>query len=77
MNRIIRLNPVFLDPARKHVKKVKPGKRTKIFMTPTVRAAIRKRNKLRNEIKERKQKWISACGEVNEAIIEAKQESFP
>ena len=58
------------------MKKVKPGKRIKIFMTPTVRAAISKINKLRNEIKERKQEWISACGEMNQAIKEAKQESW-
>ena len=58
MNRILKLNSVILEP----------GKRTKIFMTPKIRAAIRKRNKLRNEIKERKQEWISACGKVNEMI---------
>ena len=44
MNRIIKLNLVILDSARVHVHKVNPGKRTKVFMTPTVRAAIRKRN---------------------------------
>ena len=45
-------------------------------MALTVRAAIRKRNKLRNDIKERKQEWISACGDVNEAIKKAKQENW-
>ena len=57
------------------MKKVKPGKSTKIFMAPTVRAAARKRNKLRNEIKEGNREWILACDEVNETIKEAKQES--
>ena len=52
MSRIMKLNSVILDSAKKHVRKVKPGKRTKIFMTPTVRAAIRKRNQLRGSIKE-------------------------
>ena len=72
----MKVNSVMLDSARVHVHKVKPGKRTKVFMTPTIRAAIRKRNKLRGDIKERKREWLEACGEVNEAITEAKQESW-
>ena len=36
MNRIMKLNSVILESTRKLVKNVKPGKRTKILMTPII-----------------------------------------
>ena len=45
-------------------------------MTPHVRAKIRNRNRLRQTIHQNHQEWIDACREANEAIKEAKTESW-
>jgi len=77
LSRIAKLTSTIIDAAKIHVRKVKPGKRTKVFMTPTVREAIRKRNKARKfSGRERKEEWLQACQEVNEKIKEAKEESW-
>ena len=56
--------------------KVKPGKRTKAYMSTALRSNIRSRNKLLGDYKNKREEWIKACSEVNEAIREAKQESW-
>ena len=77
LSRIAKLTSTIIDAAKIHVRKVKPGKRTKVFMTPTVREAIRKRNKARKfSGRERNEEWLQACQEVNEKIKEAKEESW-
>ena len=58
------------------VRKVKPGKKTKPWMTPSVRTAIKKRNSLRRRVKEKRKEWLEACKEAAEAIAEAKQERW-
>ena len=45
-------------------------------MTPHVRAKIRIRNQLRRTINTNRQEWINACREANEAINEAKTDSW-
>ena len=45
-------------------------------MTPYVRAKIRNCNHLRQTIHQNRQEWIDACCEANEAINEAKTESW-
>ena len=45
-------------------------------MTPTVRGAIRKRNKLRRDVKARRKEWLEACREATDAINEAKKQSW-
>ena len=42
LNRIIKFNSVVIDSAKTHVRKVKPGKKTKVYMTPVVREKIQK-----------------------------------
>ena len=50
--RIARFNSILNDAATQHVGKSKPGPRTKAHITPTVRAAMRKRNKLRQNLRD-------------------------
>ena len=76
MNRIVQFNSTIIAAAKVHVRKVKPGKRTKMYMSPTLRESIRKRNRLLGDFKNRREEWVQACTEVNEAIREAKQESW-
>ena len=64
------------NAAKSHVGKVKPGARKKIWMNPTVRTAIRKRNRLRREIKTRRREWLESCKEANQVIREAKTGSW-
>ena len=47
-----------------------------MYMTPTLRESIRKRNRLLGDFKNRREEWVKACTEVIEAIREAKQESW-
>ena len=56
--------------------KTKPRKTAKIFLTPTVRAALRKRNKLRKNVKLQRQEWLDACKEAQDEIKKARQESW-
>ena len=70
------LNKNLLDAARTHVGKTKPGKKSKPWMTPTVRAAIRKRNALRRKVKTQRREWLDACKEAKEETLKAKEESW-
>ena len=45
-------------------------------VTPTVRAAIKERNKFRNTVKENRKAWLDACKEAQETINTAKEESW-
>ena len=74
MNRIVRFNSIFVKSAKKHLGKVKPGKRTKAYMSPALRSKICARNQLLGNYK--REAWIKACTEVNKSIRNAKQESW-
>ena len=74
--RILRFNQILKDAAMKHVGKSKPRKTLKISMTPTVRAALNKRNKLRKNVRQQRQEWLDACKEAQEEIRKARQESW-
>ena len=45
-------------------------------MTPTVRAALKKRNRLRKEIRLKRQEWLDSCKEAHEEIVKAKEDSW-
>ena len=49
-----RFNRILIDAANRHIGKTKPGKRTKPWKTPLVKAAIKRRNRIRKEVKIRK-----------------------
>ena len=67
---------VLKEAATTHVGKVKPGKKTKPWMKPPVRAAIRRRNALRRQISTKRKEWLEACQEAREEISKAKEESW-
>ena len=65
------------DAGSAHVGKVKPRKKKRnLWMTPTVRGLIRQRNRLRRDLKNRKEEWLQACKDTNDAIREAKGECW-
>ena len=72
--RVRRFQDILTQAAKKHVGKTKPGKRRKVCMTPTVRAAIKKRNDLRKEVSTRRKEWVEACREASRLLDEAKSE---
>ena len=74
--RVRRFNKILIDAAYKHLGKVKPGKHTKCWMTPTVRGAIRKRNFLRRNVRTRRREWLESCKEAQDEIRKAKEESW-
>ena len=74
--RVSRFNEILISDATTHVGKSKPSKRSKLWMTPHVRAKIRTRNRFRKTIHQNHQEWIDACREATEAINEAKSESW-
>ena len=71
-----RFTEILNSVAETHVGKTKPRKKAKPWMTPHVRAKIRIRNQLRRTINTNRQEWINACREANEAINEAKTDSW-
>ena len=73
--RVSRFNEILISDATTHVGKSKPSKRSKLWMTPHVRAKIRTRNHFCKTIHQNHQEWIDACREATEAINKAKSES--
>ena len=45
-------------------------------MNPTVRQAIRQRNRLRRIVKTHRREWLEACIEAKEAVSKAMEESW-
>ena len=71
-----RFTKALLDSATTHVGKIKPSKKRNSWMTPTVRAAIRKRNALRRTIKTHRKEWMEACKEAREETVKAKEDAW-
>ena len=76
LNRIRRFAGVLTRVAAKVVRKVKPGKKTRVYLTPDVKAAVSRRNKARRNISAKRKEWLKACAEVKEMILEEKQKSW-
>ena len=74
--RVDRLVDAIITSATKHVRKVKPGKRTKCWMTPKVRRLSKTRNALRKTISSTRKEWLQACKDVNIAKQEARREQW-
>jgi len=74
--KITLFNKILNEAAVKHVGKVKPGRRSKPWVTPTVRQAIKQRNALRRKIKTKRKEWLKACEEARKAVREAKEKSW-
>ena len=56
--------------------KVKPGRKTRVWLTPPVRAAIRQRNLLRRKIKTHRREWLDQCKVVREETAKAKEQKW-
>ena len=77
ITRVKRFNRLLYEAAEIHVGSTKPRKKKQnLWMTPTVRGLIKKRNRLRRDLKNNKKEWLEACAEANEAIRNAKAESW-
>ena len=75
--KILRFMDILYEAGMKHVGKSKPRKKLRnIWISPTVRGLIKKRNRLRRDLKNSKQEWLQACRDTNEAIRESKQECW-
>ena len=61
------LTDTIIEAAKKHVRKIKPGKAKNAQMTPKVRGLIKKRNALRKSISTKRKEWLEACVEVSTA----------
>ena len=73
---VCRFNDILFSAATTHFGKSKLSKRSEPWMTPHVRAKICNCNLLRQTIHQNRLEWIDACHEANEAINEAKTESW-
>ena len=67
---------ILTDAGKTHVGKVKPGGRRKTCITPKVRQAIRKRNRLRKQISRNRAEWREACSEVKQLKLEARENAW-
>ena len=62
--------------AKRFVGTVKSGRRSKTWETPAVREAIRKRNRLRKQIRTHRIEWLKACRDAQDKINEAKTNAW-
>jgi len=75
-DKITQFTQILRDAGNTHVGKVKPGRKTKVWLTPPVRAAIRQRNALRRKIKTHRREWIEQCETTRAEIEKAKQQKW-
>ena len=73
--RVENFNKILVNAGWAHVGKTQP-KRKDQCLNPNVRSAIKKRNKLREEISVKRAEWVTACQEVNQLIADAKETSW-
>ena len=74
--KVEKFNKVLIEAGKKHVGKVQPGGRRKTCITPPVRAAIRRRNQLRKDMRNNGQEWKEAAQEVKQLKLEAKEKAW-
>ena len=72
--RIPCFNHILISAATNHIGKTKLSKKSKLWMSPHVRAKIRTQDRLHRTIRQNRQEWIDACREPTKAINEAKTE---
>ena len=75
-NRITQFNDILITAAKAHVGKCKRGPRSNDWMTPEVKLAIKKRNRLRREGAKKRKEWVEACQEAQKLAMEAKECSW-
>jgi len=60
VKRIGQFNSILINAAKEHIGKCKRGPRSNDWITPEVRAAIKKRNRLRRQGSSKRQEWVEA-----------------
>ena len=76
VNRISQFNSILIKAAKEHVGKCKRGPRSNEWITPEVKAAIKKRNRLRRQGSSKREEWVEACREAHRLAAEAKEQSW-
>ena len=66
---------IMTDAGYTHVGKTTP-RVNRVYMTPAVQTAVKKRNLLRRDIANKRVEWLEACREVKELTKEAKEQSW-
>ena len=74
--RVSHFNEILISSATTQLRKSKPSKNSKPWMTPHVQAKICPWNCLCQTIHQNRQEWTDTCHEDTEAINEAKSESW-
>ena len=77
--RVRRFQDILIKSANDNVGKTKKGHKTKIWMTPEIRAARQKRNRLRKDMtanRENREAWVEACRETATLETKAKEETW-
>ena len=74
--RLTKWTDALISSGMKHIRKAKPGKRTKCWLTPKVRRLTKTRNDLRKTIRTTRKEWLKACKDVSLAQQEAKRERW-
>ncbi len=69
-------NRALIDVGHRCVGTIGPGKRSKSWITPPIREALRKRNRLRGQISTHRNEWMEACRDVQELISQAKTDAW-
>ena len=67
---------VLIQAAKKLVSKIKTGGRRKSCITPPVRAAIKRRNRLRKDMRNNREEWKESAKEVRELKREAREQTW-
>ncbi len=75
-DRVHRFNSVLLAAAKLHVGKSKAGLYTKLWSTPELREAIKKRNALRRTVADNRAEYLKACAATHKLSEEARQKKW-
>ena len=74
--RVMRFQDILTKAANNHIGKSKRGAKTKIWMTPEIRAARQKRNRLRKGMPQNREEWVEACRETAALESKAREETW-
>ena len=65
-----------ISAGHKHVGTVKPGSRSKRWITPAVREARKERNRLRHRLPTHRAEWVEACKKAQELQQQARTDAW-
>ena len=74
--RVSHFNDILILAPKNHIRKSKPSKKSKPWMTPHMQAKIHTQDRFHQTIHQNWQEWLDTCHEANEATNKAKTESW-